>query len=69
MFLVCFFCVVCVWVSVGEGGCESQSPVLLYKAQRITDLECQFPADTFLLVTMTDFQAKLLDTFPTRLYV
>ena len=48
---------------VQELHSESQPPVLFYKAQGITDSEYQLSADTFLLVIMTDFQAKLFDTF------
>lgn len=42
---------------------ESQPPVQLYKAQGVPDPENQLPADTFLLVITTNFQAQLFHTF------
>ena len=42
---------------------ESPSPIIAYKPQGISDTKYNLPNDSFFLVIMSEFQAKLFRTF------
>ena len=46
---------------------ETPSPLLAYKPQGHSHPEINLPDDTFFLVLMTDFQARLFEEFGERL--